>query len=301
MRTPSLSRALRFLLCAFVCLATAAGLRAQDDARPVVDDKTVPKEAAANPALPTLFIAGDSTLKSNAPLRGWGQEIGQFFDPAKINVVNRAIGGRSSRTFQAEGKWDAIVAGLKPGDFVLVQFGHNDSGRYDDPAAKGRPSLKGEDDTTAQVTRPDGTIETVHTFGWYMRKYGSDAKAKGALAVFCSMVPHKNWNNGKIVRGERDSLVKWTADAARATGAAYIDLNELVAREYERLGQPAVEPLFGDKGTHTTPAGAQLNARLVVSGLRALAGKPFDAYLSPQGLAIAPTAPEFVADASPAK
>jgi rhamnogalacturonan acetylesterase len=190
-----------------------------------------------------------------------------------------------------------VLAELKSGDFVLVQFGHNDAGKYDDPAAKGRPSLHGDGEETAKVTKPDGTTETVHTFGWYMRKYGADAKARGAAVIFCSMVPHKDWKDGKISRGERESFVKWTAAAAKATGAAFIDLNEISARELEKLGQEKVEPLFGDKRTHSTPAGAELNARCVVAGLRALPGAPLDRYLSDKGRGVEAAQKEFVAEA----
>ena len=118
----------------------------KDDARPVVDDSKTTPAQVRDPKLPTLWIVSDSTLNSNAPLRGWGQELGQFFDQTKLNVVNRAIGGSSSRTFQYEGRWDKILSELKKGDFVIVQMGHNDVGRYDDPAAKDRGSLHGEGD-----------------------------------------------------------------------------------------------------------------------------------------------------------
>ncbi|MGC3988396.1 MAG: rhamnogalacturonan acetylesterase [Chthoniobacteraceae bacterium] len=251
-----------------------------------MDDSKAKAEVAANASLPTLFIVGDSTLKSNMPLRGWGQEIGAFFDPAKINVVNDAIGGRSSRTFQNEGRWDKVLAQMKSGDFMLIQFGHNDVGNYLDPAAKGRPSLHGDGEDTASVTKPDGTTETVHTFGWYMRKYGNDAKAKGVTAIFCSMVPHKNWKDGKIQRGERATFVPWTKAAAEKSGALYIDLNEIVAERLEKLGQPAVEPLFADKGTHSSPAGAKFNATAVVAGLKTLSPDPLEKYYSAEGQAV---------------
>src|SRR5438105_4880284 len=91
-----------YSLCLTGFIATSSAQQTKDDARPVVDDSKVAPEKAASNKLPTLFVVGDSTLKSNAPMRGWGQELGAFFDPAKINVVNRAIGGRSSRTFQNE-------------------------------------------------------------------------------------------------------------------------------------------------------------------------------------------------------
>jgi len=286
----------------FLILITIGAVLAQtkDDPRPVVDDSKTTPTTVRDPKLPTLWIVGDSTLNSNAPLRGWGQELAQFFDQRKINVVNRAIGGRSSRTFQNEGRWDRVLAEMKPGDLVLIQFGHNDVGRYDDPAAKERPSLHGEGDDTVDVTKKDGSKETVHTFGWYMRKYGNDARAKGATAIFCSMVPHKDWDNGKIVRKERETFVEWTKNAAVATGAAFIDLNESAARRLEALGPEKVQALFGDARTHSTPAGALLNAETVVAGLKALKRPNLSRYFSEKVKPIEKTR-AFVIDAPKAK
>lgn len=279
------------VMAGFLC-APAFG-QTKDDARPVVSD-TKPGETAIDPKLPTLYIVGDSTLNSNAPLRGWGQELAQFFDLTKINVVNRAIGGRSSRTFQYEGRWDKVLAELKAGDFVVIQFGHNDVGKYNDPAAKDRPSIHGEGEETLEVTRLDGRKALIHTFGWYMRKYGTDVKARGATAIFCSMVPHKDWENGRIVRKERETFVKWSANAAKETGAAFIDLNEIIALEFERLGVEKVEPLFGDKRTHSTPAGALLNAEMVVAGIKALKKSKLRNFLSAKGKEIKNAPQELV-------
>ncbi|MGB7207156.1 MAG: rhamnogalacturonan acetylesterase [Pyrinomonadaceae bacterium] len=267
-------------LALLLALSATIFTQTKDDARPVVDDSKSKTETVINPKLPTLFIVGDSTLNSNAPLRGWGQELAQFFDLSKINVVNRAIGGRSSRTFQYEGRWDRLLAELKKGDVVLIQFGHNDVGKYNDPAAKDRPALHSEDDATAEVTRLDGKQELVRTFGWYMRKYGNDVKAKGATAIFCSMVPHKDWQDGKIVRKESETFVKWTANAAKATGAAFLNLNEIIALEFERLGPEKVEPLFGDKRTHSSQAGALLNAKMVIAAVKTLKDPGIKKYLS---------------------
>jgi lysophospholipase L1-like esterase len=288
------------LISAFlVMLAVSAFVFGQnrDDSRPVVDDSKETPDKVLNPKLPTLFIVGDSTLKSGAPLRGWGQELAQFFDATKINVVNRAIGGRSSRTFQNEGRWDKVLAELKPGDFVIIQFGHNDVGKYDDPAAKDRPSLHGEGEETVEYTRKDGVKEIIHSFGWYMRKYASDARAKGASVIFCSMVPHKDWDEkGKIIRKESETFVKWTENAAKTNGAAYINLNEIVALEFERLGTEKVETLFGDKRTHSTPAGANLNAQMVIAGIKALKKPNLKKYLSAKSKNIKKT-PQFVVNA----
>ena len=130
-----------------------------------------------------------------------------------------------------------------------------------------------------------------------MRKYGEDAKAKQARMIFCSMVPHKDWVDNKIQRNERESLVKWTADSARVTGAAFINLNEIVAQQFEKLGPEKVEAFFADKRTHSTPAGAEFNARCVVAGLRALPGAPLDHYLSEKGKSVEPAAADLVAGA----
>jgi lysophospholipase L1-like esterase len=102
---------------------------------------------------PALFLIGDSTVKNHtAGLLGWGDPIADFFDPAKIRVENRALGGRSSRTFRTEGLWDKVLADVKPGDFVLMQFGHNDGGGVSD--AHTRASIKGNGDETQEVTDP---------------------------------------------------------------------------------------------------------------------------------------------------
>src|SRR3954449_6283558 len=78
---------------------------------------------------PSIFIAGDSTAANGMPgAIGWGKPFGGLFDASKANVVNSARGGRSSRTFVTEGLWDRLIADVKTGDYVLIQFGHNDGG-----------------------------------------------------------------------------------------------------------------------------------------------------------------------------
>ena len=281
-----------FLLILHACFGpiTASFAAGREDDRPVVSDKNFGKDGVkAKASVPTLYLVGDSTMKSNAPLRGWASEVAAFFDPSKINVVNRAIGGRSSKTYIAEGKWQHVLNELKPGDFVVVQFGHNDAGKFDDPAAKGRPSLRGEGEETAELKKSDGSTEAVHTFGWYMRKYGNDIRAKGATAIFCSMVPHKDWtSDGKIKRDERKSFVVWTRNAAAASGAIFIDLNEISATRMEKLGPAEVEKLFADKRTHSSPEGAKFNARCFVAGLQALDHDPLAQYLSNESKAVEP-------------
>jgi lysophospholipase L1-like esterase len=235
----------------------------------------------AAPAPPTLFIIGDSTVRNGTRGQmGWGDPIADLFDPGRIKVANRALGGRSSRTFFTEGLWDKVLAGLKPGDFVLMQFGHNDGGPL--TGGRGRASLKGNGEETQEVTDAStGREETVHTYGWYLRKYVADAKAKGATPIVLSQIPRNMWTAGKVNRAAND-YGKWARQAAEQGGALFIDLNELVAKRYEAEGPEKVQALYFTSAdhTHTTPAGARFNAACVVEGVRGLKGCPLAAFLS---------------------
>jgi hypothetical protein len=132
-------------------------------------------------------------------------------------------------------------------------------------------------------------METIHSFGWYMRKYASDAKAKGATPILLSMVPHKDWKDGKIVRNEQGTFVQWTKDAATTTGALFIDTNTIIAQGLEKLGPDKVNSLFGDLRTHSTPAGAKYNASAVVVGLKGLNPDPLEKYFGPLADNLPPT------------
>ena len=235
----------------------------------------------ANPNLPTLFLIGDSTVRNGRGdgangQWGWGEPIVNLFDTAKINVVNRAVGGLSSRTYLTQGDWERVQAMLKPGDFVMMQFGHNDNGPLDDPA-RARGTIKGAGDETREIDNPiTKQHEVVHTYGWYLRQFIAETKAKQATPIVCSPIPRKIWKDGKIAR---DPYGKWAADVAASEGVAFVDLNEIIAARYDEMGPERVEPLFADPHTHTSRAGAELNADAVVSGLKALASDPLRVYL----------------------
>jgi hypothetical protein len=125
----------------------------------------------------------------------------------------------------------------------------------------------------------------VHTFGWYMAQYVEETKAKGATPIICSLVPRKTWKDGKIVRGA-SSYGGWAREVAEKEHVGFIDLNEITARKYDALGEAGVEPLFGDPHTHTTLAGAEMNAESVVSGLKALKKDPVAKDFSGKGKAV---------------
>lgn len=246
----------------------------------------------AQSVTPTLWLVGDSTVRNGSGQGGngqwgWGEPLADFFDPAKIRVVNRAIGGRSSRTFITEGRWAQVLAELKPGDFVLIQFGHNDSGPLDD-TSRARGTLPGIGEESREIDNPiTKKHETVHTYGWYLQEYVREAREKGAMPIVCSLVARKIWKEGRIVRAT-ENYGGWAQQIAKSENVPFLDLNEIIARRYDELGAERVEPLFADEHTHTSRAGAELNAVCVVAGLKALPGDPFNAYFSDRARTVEP-------------
>ena len=246
----------------------------------------------ANTNLPSLFLIGDSTVrngqgKGDGGQWGWGDQLAPFFDTSKINVVNRALGGTTSRTFYRD-FWPRTLALIKPGDFVLMQFGTN-GGPVND-AARARGELHGIGDESQDITnRVTKKFETVHTFGWYEMKMIAEARAKGATPMICSLIPRNTWRDGKAARSGTNSAAGWAAEAARAANVPFIDLNEIIARQYDALGQEKVNDLFvANAGPHTSLAGAQTNAICVVSGLKASKENPLVKYFSENANGVAP-------------
>jgi lysophospholipase L1-like esterase len=221
---------------------------------------------------PVFYIIGDSTVKNGdgtgkGNLWGWGNFIGDYFDTSRIEIRNLAIGGRSSRTFITEGRWDVIMATLKKGDYVIMQFGHNDSGPLDD-TARARGTIRGIGNEQKEIFNPiTRKQEVVHSYGWYIKKYVTEAKAKGAIPIVCSPIPRNDWKEGKVIRNA-DSYGLWAWQIANAEKAYYVDLNGLIAAKYEAMGAEAVKPFFPGDHTHTNLEGAKLNAEIVVKALK---------------------------------
>jgi hypothetical protein len=114
------------------------------------------------------------------------------------------------------------------------------------------------------------------------------------------MVPHKDWKDGKIIRKEQDTFVKWTANAAEKIGAQFIDANNIIAEGLERLGQEKVNSFFGDARTHSTPEGAKYNAAAIVFGMKQLKPNPLANYFSKLADHLPPTLPAPAPDNSTA-
>jgi lysophospholipase L1-like esterase len=189
----------RFLGPLCVALLLAGGSCIQmcgQTSAPSTDGKTIAR-IPNDTSLPSLFIVGDSTADQSVdPLHEWlsgVQGMGSFFsaflDASRLNVVDVASGGRSSRTFQTEGFWDTTLQSIKPGDIVLIQLGQNDVFPVNDDS-RARGTLPGTGPGTQEI---DNLVthkhEIVHTYGWYMRKYVRDTIAKSATPIVMSLTP----------------------------------------------------------------------------------------------------------------
>lgn len=228
-----------------------------------------------NTSRPTLWIIGDSTVRNGSgdggnAQWGWGDLLAPHFDLDQIRLVNRAIGGRSSRTFRTEGRWEAILKEAKPGDFVLMQFGHNDAGAINDDS-RARGTIRGIGEEVEEI---DNLLtkkhEVVHSYGWYMRQYVREARERGLHPVICSYVPRCPQPGTAIDPKQTPSSYRqWAQQIAEEEKVPYIDLFRLIAEEYShRKAEQLRSDYFTSADlTHTNRQGAMLNARMVVRGI----------------------------------
>lgn len=263
--------------------------------------------AKLNPALPTLFIAGDSTSATGDPShRGWASVLIDYFDTTKINIANRAQGGINFPNFYTQ-RWPDMVAAMKPGDFVVIELGHN-GGHLDGMG----------DETREQPGRNGGPAQVVHSYGWYTRKFVTDAKAKGATPIVSSTTIRNVWENpnakfneaylvsktdaynpkdDRVERGMgstkingEGSMLVWARQVANEEHVPFVDHSNIAADLYEKLGREQTGKWHGDR-THFSTEGAIVQAELFIAGLRAQPGLKLNDYLNAKGKAIAPYKP----------
>lgn len=250
----------------------------------------------AEPRAARLFVAGDSTASMYPPnarnQQGWAAVLQPYFDRSRLEVVDLARGGRSSRTFVTEGHWDPLVAQLQAGDYVIIQFGHNDAGAInEEPPGSTKPlrargTLPGIGEESQQIENVlTGQHETVRTYGWYVRKMIADVRAKRATPILLTPTRTNTWEGGRITCPS-DTYRLWTWQIARRDKVAFVDLSRIIADRYQSQGPEAVQTQFIDDTVHTNLSGAEANARDVVSGLRAERSLPFHRLLSRQGRAV---------------
>lgn len=285
-------------LCGFAVVATAGVVMAQVPAtgpasRPTSRPAAVlsPRDRMPftngsaenlNPALPTLFIAGDSTAATgNAGTRGWAAILVDYFDTSKVNLVNQAVGGARFNGYIAEGRWDRLLNAVKKGDYVVIEFGHNSG------------PLAGIGEETQEVQGRGGAT-TVHTHGWYLRKMINDVKAKGATPIASTITPRKKWADGKVERLKEQTVGQggmsdWTRQVAAAEKVLLVDHTNIIADKYDAMGEEAVSKFFTATPTeylHTNTEGAILNCEAFIAGLKALPDMPLNGFLNEKGKAI---------------
>ena len=236
---------------------------------------------------PVVFFTGDSTVKNadndDNGMWGWASQAATVFDTTKVTLVNAARAGRSTRSFIREGLWEKVYNSLQPGDYVTIQFGHNDICPITDQKARG---VIAESKDTLHVYKLDnGTYEVVYSFGWYLKKMIDDVREKGATPILVSLTPRNEWPGGKIERRDK-SYGKWYREVVEETGVAFIDMHNIsadfldkkfskklpkdkekakakIAKIKEKAGK-----YFKKDHTHASKLGAQMNAQSFAKGLR---------------------------------
>lgn len=227
---------------------------------------------------PVIFTIGDSTVKNEDSgedsMWGWGSVLGELFDESRISVENHAMAGRSARTFLDEGRWDKVYNALRPGDYVIMQFGHNDGGDINTGKARGELHGSGPESKVFRMEKT-GKNKVIYTYGWYLRKFIMDAKEKGAIPIVLSHTPRNKWTNGKI-ESNAHTFGKWAREAAMASGACFIDLNGISGEKLQSLGEGNTFGYFKNDHTHSSLKGARLNASSIAEGIK---GLPIDLKL----------------------
>ena len=239
---------------------------------------------------PTVFFTGDSTVKNadkdDDGMWGWASQAFTVFDESKITLVNAARAGRSTRTFIKEGLWDKVYNSLQPGDFVTIQFGHNDICPIADKKARG--VIAESKDTCHVYKLENGTYELVYSFGWYLKKMIDDVREKGATPILVSLTPRNEWPGGKVERRD-GSYGKWYREVVEETGVEFVDLHNISAdfldkkfalkklpadkekakQKIAELKEKVQNIYFKKDHTHASKLGAQMNAQSMAKGLKA--------------------------------
>lgn len=219
--------------------------------------------AAAQKQPVTVYLAGDSTMAEKKPEKrpetGWGEMFQQHFVAAKVKIENHAQNGRSTKTFISENRWQAIVDKLKKGDYVFIQFGHNDG-------AKDKPE---------RYTPPEDYRKN-------LIRFVEEARAKKAIPVLLTPVMRRKFDaDGKFVdqHGVYPGIVR---ELAKEYKVALIDMHRTSEQVLVRYGVEESKKLFlqlqaGENAnypngindnTHFVPRGAEEMAKLAVEGIK---------------------------------
>ncbi|KAG9237479.1 carbohydrate esterase family 12 protein [Amylocarpus encephaloides] len=204
-------------------------------------------------AIPTIWLAGDSTMtkaSSNSATQGWGVYLPYSIKGA--NVVNKAIGGRSSRSYTVEGRFDSLAQSVLSGDIVIIEFGHNDGGSLS-TTDNGRSVCGGSGSETC--TTAAGLV--VQTYPTYLTNAAKLMTAKGAKVIISSPTPNNVCETGTCSYTP-SRFTDYCKIVVKNVGnsASFIDHGQYVANRYIALGVTKTNAFYPVDHTHTSPAGA---------------------------------------------
>lgn len=202
-----------------------------------------------------------SLSSTNPP--GWGPYLSKYLT---IPVVNKAISGRSARSFTNENRFSEIERALAPGDIVVIEFGHNDGSSPNSANDNGRSACPG---TGPEVCKSGKTGETVYTFNYYVEKAARTFIAKGAEVIVSSQTPNNVWEGGRF-NGAPSRFVAYAASAAKnvgAPGSSFVDHFQATVNMMAKLGNAKTNALFPRDHTHTSPEGGDLVAQAFVQAV----------------------------------
>ena len=190
--------------------------------------------------------------------------------------MNAAKAGRSSRSYLNEGRWEKVYNSLQPGDYVLIEFGHNDICSLTDKKMRGSiPCAK--DTCNVYQMQESKQFEVVYSFGWYLKKFIQDVYEKGAHPILVSLTPRNEWPHGKMER-RNDTYGKWYREVVAETEVPFLDLHNIAADSYDKIGKEKVKEYYKKDHTHTSLKGARHNAKCVAKGLKKMKS-PLAKYL----------------------
>lgn len=200
--------------------------------------------------VPTLYLAGDSTVTDVAtgPDASWGQMLPRFFDSG-IAIANHAHSGETLKSFLASLRLDKILSRIQHGDWLLIQFGHNDQ----------------------KSQWPQTYAAADSTYREYLRVYIAEARRRGAIPILVTSPERRNFDESGHIVDSHGDYPQAVRDVAREERVALIDLWTMSKTFYESLGPKLATAAFADGGrdrTHHSRYGAYELARMVVNGVR---------------------------------
>jgi len=212
----------------------------------------------------TVYMAGDSTMAAGGGgtgTDGWAQYLGQYLT---LPIVNDAVAGRSARSYTDEGRFTTLYNTVKAGDFVIIEFGHNDGTSSPD---NGRSDAVGDGYDTTAVVVDNGVSVVIHTYNYYIQNAIGNLTQRGAIPIVSSATPDNIWQANATMSFDGGRFQDYAQLAGSRTGVAYVDHFSYVAQAYNKLGESTVNTYYPLDHTHTSPTGANVVAEAFVRGL----------------------------------